>query len=389
MGAAPDATAPPPASRGHERIAVIDLGPPGSPRGFTDVPRQLQAAIVAAGFAPVIGDGVEDALAGRDLERDAAALSAAIATAERAFGALACGDAIPAARQAIGIAAARQAAGLPVPELPRAWAYVLLCADRDGQLDVAQQAAGQLRTLGGSPDVPAAVSARYPEVDAIAGRDLIELDIDADAAGAAIWVDFRPVGRSPVHIELPAGDHVIAAAAGTRRGWAAGTAVRTQKSVHVPLAEAAGPWSEVARRVAGWSGKLPPPAELAWVLGQVHARIALIRHGSQIDAWGQVGPSEAPHLLGGDDGTAPIADASRVLGVIADRLAAWSAHAPDPDRPLLTEDSVPRGARHDQAEGPTKWWVYAAIGGALAAGATIILVHDAASDRQRVELHYP
>jgi len=33
--------------------------------------------------------------------------------------------------------------------------------------------------------------------------------------------------------------------------------------------------------------------------------------------------------------------------------------------------------------------VYAAIGGALAIGATIIVVHDAASDRQRVELRYP
>ena len=53
-------------------------------------------------------------------------------------------------------AGAFQAAGLPVPELPRAWAYVLLCADRDGQLDVALQAANQLRALGGWPDVPPA-----------------------------------------------------------------------------------------------------------------------------------------------------------------------------------------------------------------------------------------
>src|SRR5258707_936627 len=91
--AAPD-PAPEPAApaspRSRERIAVIDLG---------GGPQQLQAAIVAAGFAPVLGDGVEDALAGRDAERDAAALSAAIASAERAFGALACQDAVPAARQ--------------------------------------------------------------------------------------------------------------------------------------------------------------------------------------------------------------------------------------------------------------------------------------------------
>ena len=368
---------------------MIDLGGGLGPgRGFTDVARQLQTAIVAAGFAPVIGDGVEDALAGRDTERDAAALAAAMAAAEHAFGALACQDATPAARQAIGIAAARQAAGLPVPELPRAWAYVLLCADRDGQLDVALQAADQLRALGGWPDVPPAVWAKYPAIDAIAGRDLVALDIDAEP-GAAIWIDFRPVGTSPLHVVLPAGDHVIAAAAGARRGWAAGTAVPTQKTIHVPLTDAAGPWAEVARRVAGWGGKLPPPDELAWLLGRVHARIALIRRGDRIEAWGQVGRTEAPHLLGGEDGAAPVADASRVLGVIAERIAAWDAHAPDPDVPLLTESSGPRGTRKDQAEGGTKWWVYAAIGGALAVGATIVFVQSTASDRQRVELRYP
>jgi hypothetical protein len=372
---------------------VIDLGGgPGSPgRGFTDIPQQLQAAIVAAGFAPVIGDGVEDALAGRDAERDALALSVAVAAAERAFGALACQDATPAARQAIGIAAARQAAGRPVPELPRAWAYVLLCADRDGQRDVAQQAADQLRALGGWPDIPAAMWAKYPAVDAIAGRELIDLDVDADEPGAAIWIDFRPVGSSPVHVVVAAGEHVIAAAAGTRRGWAAGTLdrVRTQKAVHVPLGDTAGPWSEVARRVAGWGGKLPPADELAWLLERVHARIALIRRGDRIEAWGQIGRSEPPHPIGGDDGAAPLAEVGRVLGVIADRIGAWEAHAPDPDMPLLTEGGGLRGPRKDQAEGGTKWWVYAALGGALAVGATIILVHDAASDRQRVELHYP
>jgi len=371
-----------PGAPGRERIAVIDLG--GASRG-ADATRQLEAAITAAGYAPVIGDGVEDALAGRDTERDAIELAAAIATAEHAFGALACREVVPAARQAIGLAAARQAAGRPVPELARAWAYVLLCADRDGQLDAALAAAGQLRALGGSPDVPPAVWAKYPDIDVVAGRDLVEVEIDADVAGAAIWIDFRPVGASPVHAVLPTGEHVIAAAAGSRRGWAAGTAVRTQKSVHVPMTDAAGPWADVAQRVAGWNGKRPAPPDLAFVLDRVHARIALIRRGDTVEAWGQVGRSEAPHLLGGDDGVAPIAEAPRLLGVIADRIAAWGAHAPDPDRPLLVEDT----GRRDEPPPATRWWVYAAIGGAVAIGATIILVHDSASDRQRVELHYP
>src|SRR5215470_2521346 len=97
VAAAPVVAAPPVEPRAaapdRERIAVIDLGGAARAR-FTDVARQLQAAIIAAGFAPVIGDGVEDALAGRDTERDAAALAAAMAAAEHAFGALACQDAL-------------------------------------------------------------------------------------------------------------------------------------------------------------------------------------------------------------------------------------------------------------------------------------------------------
>ena len=389
--AAPAAAAPRGRARPaqHERIAVIDLGgsgAAGSGRG-ADVARQLAAAVVAAGFDPVIGDGVEDALAGRDQDRDDVTLAAAMATAARAFGALACGEVVPAARQAIGLAAARQAGGRPVPELPRAWAYVLLCSDRDGQRDAAQTAATQLRALGGSPDIPAAVWAKYPDVDALAGRELVELEVDADVPGAEIWIDFQRVGASPVHIELPAGDHVVAAASGSRRGWAAGTATRAQKAVHVPLTDMAGPWADVAARVASWNGKLPPPAELVAVLTRVRARIALIRHGDTVEAWGQAGRSEAPHLLGDDDGVAPLAEAGRLLDVIADRVQTWNDHAPDPDRPLLVED--PRGRRKDEPEKPTRWWVYAAIGGAAAISAVIIIAHESASDRQRLELRYP
>lgn len=361
---------------------MIDLGPPN------DSAQQLTAAIAAAGFDPVIGDGVDDALAGRDVERDAIALAGALATAAQAFGALACNDAIPAARQAIGLAAARQAADRDVPELPRAWAYLLLCADREGKLDEAQAAAGQLRSLGGSPDVPAAVWAKYPAVDVLANREHVELDIDAEVAGAEIWVDFQRAGASPVHLALPAGEHIIAAASGSRRGWAAGTAVRTQKQVHVPMTDVAGPWADLAQRVASWHGAPPPPVELGWVLGRVHARIALIRRGNTIAAWGQVGRSEAPHPLGGEDGTAPLTDASRVLGAVADRVQAWDSHAPDPDQPLLTEARGAGGAEEDR-NAPTKWWVYGAIGGAIAAAALVIVIHDSGSDRQRVELHYP
>src|SRR5512146_529140 len=73
------------APRTKERAAVIDLGPQDAA-----VRRKLAAAIVDAGLEPVIGDGVEDALAGIDSDRDSVALAAAMADAERAFGQLDC-----------------------------------------------------------------------------------------------------------------------------------------------------------------------------------------------------------------------------------------------------------------------------------------------------------
>jgi len=379
----------PAAAAPRERVAVVDLSPDAAP---ADARARLAAAIAAAGFESLAGDGLDVALAGGDVDRDAGELAAAMTTAARAFGELHCSEVVPAAKQAIGLAAARQAAGRPAPELARAWTYLLLCADRDNQLDAALIAANRLRALGGSPDVPASVWAKYPDVDAVANRELVEVDIETDVAGAAIWIDFHRAGVSPLHAALPAGEHVIAAAGDGKRGWAAGTAVRTQKSVRVPLADQAGRWSEVARRVAGWNGTVPAAGELAWVLERVHARLALVRRGDTIEAWGQVGRSELPHRLGGATGAGQLRDIERVLGAIADRVRSWDDHAPDPDQPLLTESTTPSttpGRRTDEPERPTKWWVYAAIAGAAAIGATILVVHEAGSDRQRVELHYP
>jgi hypothetical protein len=387
------ATAGAAAAAPRERIAVIDLGgaseQTGRGSGFADVRRKLETAIVAAGFVPVTGDGLDDALSGRDTDRDAFPLTAAIADAQRAFGELRCKDVTAPARQAIGLLAARQAAGQPVPDLARAWSLLLLCADRENQIDAAHAAANQLRALGGSPDVPAAVWAKYPEIDAVANRELVQIDIDTEVPGAAIWIDFRKAGVSPLRVELPAGEHVLAAAAGNKRGWASGTAVASQKSVRVPLSDVSGAWSDVARRIARWEGKLPAPAELGWVLARVRARVAIVRHGDTIEAWGRAGLAEQPHLLGGDDGTGPISDIERELGVVTERVRAWTQHAPDPDRPLLVEDRSARGARKDEGAKKTKWWVYAAIAGAAAVGVTFIYAHDSASDHQRVELRYP
>lgn len=365
---------------------MIDLGPDagGAAR------QTVIDAVSAAGLEVVAGGGVEDALAGKEADGDAAPLASAMAAAARGYGALACADATAAARQAIGIAAARQAAGRPVPELARAWAYVLLCADREGQVDAAHGAARRLRALGGSDDVPAAVWARYPEIDAIANRELLEVEVDAGVAGAAIWIDFHQVGASPAKVVVEAGDHVIAAASGNKRGWAAGTAVRSQKKIEVPMVEQGSAQGDLARRIAGW--KVVTPDELAWVLGRVHARVAVVRQGDRIAAWGQLGRGEPPKLIAGaaDDGTAALADAPRLMAAVAERVHGWNDHAPDPDRPLLTEADAPAPSRRtDEPEQPARWWVYAAIAGAAAIAGGFVLLHETASDRQRIELRYP
>lgn len=365
----------------RERVAVIDLGPADP---------QLRGAIAGklalAGFEPVAGDGLEDALAGDASDTDAVLLAAAMAEAQRAFGALDCGATVTAAAQAIGYAAARQAAGLAVPELPRAAAYIVLCADRAGDVDAAMKAVAKYRAAGGGIDVPADVLAKYPELDSVLDRELVPLEITSDVPGAEVWIDFRRAGKAPLTITLPSGDHVIAVAAGSRRGWAAGTAIKTQTQVAVPTQDRAGKWAEVAGKVASWNGRRPSPQELGWVMAKVRARVVVLRHGDTVEVFGRLGLAEPPHLLG-DEGTIPVAEIQRAIALIDDRVHAWNDRAPDPDRPLLLDDGRARDGKPKDT--PTKWWVYATVAGAVVAGAAIIYATESGSDRQRVELHLP
>lgn len=366
---------------------MIDLGP-----GDETVRQKLAAAIVAGGLAPVIGDGVEDALAGINADRDDIALAAAMADAKEKFGALACPEATAAAQKAIEIGAARQAAGLDVPELPRAFAYVLLCADRTGDASAALVAASRIRALGGAPEVDASLLAKYPEVDALSNRDVIEIEIKTDVPGADVWVDFKRAGKTPLRIPIATGPHIMAAASGRKRGVVTGTVIRTQPVVTIPLVDQAGPWSSLAARVASWHGKMPRPKELAWALRKVDARVAIVRHGDVIEAWGHAGPGEPVRRLGNDDGVRSLDEAATLVALIADRVQTWSDRAPDPDQPLLVETPEERRARgllREDEEEPAKWWVYATIAGAVLAGALVIYAHDSGDNTQRVELKWP
>lgn len=375
------------APRLTDRVAVIDIGPSDE-----KVRQKLAAALVAAGLDPLIGDGVEDALAGVNPDRDNIALAAALVDAQSKFGALACGETIAAAQTAIAIGAARQASGIAVPELARAWTYVLLCAERGGDARTAQIAATHLRTLGGSPDVDASVLARYPEVDALSNREAVEIEIKPEVPGADVFVDFRRVGTGPLKLVLTAGTHWIAAGSGSRRGMLTGTVVKKQPTLSIPMPDQAGVWAKLAEKIGSWNGVMPAPGELEAVMNQVGSRVAIVRHGSTVEAWGHAGRGEPLRRLGNDDGVRSLAEAPELVALIADRIAGWNDRAPDPDQPLLVEapeDRQRRGKTGEEVEPPTKWWVYATIGGALLAGALIIYSNTNAGDTQRVELRYP
>lgn len=375
----------PRAPKTRERVAVLDLGPADGGA----IRQRLAGAVLGAGLTVVSGDGVEEALAGEAADKDAVQLAAAITLAQRAFGELDCKAATAAATTAIGIGSARQAAQLAVPELARAWTYVLLCADRASEFDGAVRAATYLRTLGGSGDVPADVWAKYPAIDALLDHDLYPLEITTDAPGAEVWIDFERKGVSPLKTFVASGEHVIAAASGTRRGWAAGKAVKTQTTLAIPLTEQAAANHALAARVAGWSGAVPDPTELGIVFDEVNVRVALIRHGESVEAWGRIGRSEPPRRLGGDDGLGTLTEADRLAALIVDRVQIWNDHAPDPDQPLLVEDPRTRAARRGKADEPTRWWVYGALIGAAAVGLGVMYANDHADNTQRVELHYP
>jgi hypothetical protein len=368
-----------PASR--EPVAVIDLGPDAANPA---VRQRLDAVLVAHGLSPAIGDGLGDAFAGIDPPHDQALLDKALADAQQAFGALDCKQTIASAHGALSVLAGRQAAGMPVPELGKAWTYVLLCADRTNDRAEAIRAASQLRSLG-DPNAPADLLAKYPDVDATLGVDPIQVDVDTEVPNSPVFVDFQAAGTAPLHLALSPGEHIIAAANGTHRGTLVGTPVKAQHALTVAMPEQASKWSSVATRIAGWR-ETPPSRdkfadEISAVLIETHVRVALVRQDDIIAVWGHAGLGERVRQL---DSPSMLANADAAATSITEHVAAWSSHAPDPNRPLLVDD---RSQDSDKAH--TQWWVYAAIGAALVAGAIVVGVHHYEHDTQTVELTYP
>jgi hypothetical protein len=395
----------PPAALGHtargERVAVVDLGGLGD-GGEPTARIAIATALRAAELAPVDDDGLDEALAGAARDRDERAVDDGLADAAQAFGALDCAGATKAADEVVLRGAARQAAGLTVPALARGWTYLLLCADRAGDVDRAQRAAGQLRGLGTDEaaaralGIDAAVWARYPEVDVGSNREIVAVQIATEVVGAALWIDHHPVaatatsgagGATSPAVYLPVGEHLIAAASGTRRGAQRLTIAVKPTPVTIEQPDQASRWAEVAAVIAGWRGKVIGPAEIGPLLDRLDVRVVVIRRGDAVEVWGRVGRALAPARLGAEL-TLRADQPTAVAALVRDRVTAWNDHAPDPDRPLLLDDRT-TDRRGEPRDPPTRWYVYASIAGAIVAGGLVIYAHDSAHDIQRVEVHLP
>lgn len=383
----------------RERVAIIDLTARVTPSSAADhadpvgseaaVRARLSRALIAAGLEPIVGDGVEHALAGIAADRDSSALESSLAEAEQSDGQIQCAEVTAAARRALRLLAARQASGMAVPELPRVWNALLVCADRTGDIDGAMRAAEGFRVSSAATQstvAPRDVLAKYPSVDTLLGMDRFDVDV-ATEDGAVVWVDFQPVGTAPMRLSLPAGDHIVAAARGARRGSATFTA-EPGSTVTIELADQRSQWAAVASKIATWRGKLVAPHDLGWVLDQVDARVAVVRRGDTVQAWGRAGALEKPRQLAGAAGERTIAEADLIANVVAQAVHNFSARSPDPNRPLLV-DSGARTRRDRGGDEPTAWWVYAAIGASIAAGALVIYLYRADGTPTPVELRRP
>jgi hypothetical protein len=381
-GAARAAPARPPAIQRDEPVIVMDARAPATPDRDATRARFGDALDRAKGVHVERGGEQDAALAGIGGD-DAADAAAALDEARAAYGALDCAKARPAAERAATIFAARQAAGLATIDgnAPRqAWAYVLLCADHDGDHGGAAIAAAMLRTIGVKDATEANVGAdtwaKYPDVDARTAS-LAELTVEAEAS-ADVWIDLAPAGKAPVTATLAAGDHVIAAAAGTRR---AAQRVTVQWSTKLTLAleeRSAGSWGDVIAQVRAWQRTTPAPPEVTALVRSLHVRFAFVlADRDRVVLWALGPDDQAARVI--ESGT--LDDAAALGALVAGRVAAWDAHAPAGE--LLVEDHAGGAVKKDH------WWVYASLIGAIVLGGVVVYAHDSAQDTQHIELRYP
>jgi hypothetical protein len=371
-------------------LAVIDVGP--GDRATRRARREALERELAGvqGIAPVGDPELKAALAGEAYAPQRAAGQRALEAARTAFGKPDCPGAEREAEAALMSLSAAQAAGAEVAaELRQAYVYRFLCADQRADAAAARAAAGTLRTLGSAepPEgVGDAVWSRYPAVDATMGIRHVDLAVETRPTGAAVWIDHRLVGKGPITAVVTEGEHLVAAAR-PDGGAVAARSSGARIALAIPLEKKR--WQRALARVRGWQSRASKRDAVALDALMSSARIGyavVIDERGRFTVWQRRG--QLRHL-----GNAT--DAIGVGGLVADAETRRKNPGIDPDRPLLRETSEERAAYLARREGksatPTRqeWWVYAAIIGAVALGAGVVLANDLGDDHQRIEITFP
>ena len=379
------------AGAGEAAIGIIDLGP-GDPAERRVRREELQAGLGGVqGLRPVRDAALRAALAGERLDAQADAGRARLRAAASAFGAPDCPAAAREAEAAVLALAGSQAAGADVAgELRQAHVYLLLCADQGGDAAAAQRAAAALRALDAPepPDgVAAAVWARYPALDATGGVRRFQLDVSSEPAGATIWIDHAPAGVAPLSALVPEGEHLVAAAKDGASVARRVPVVSYTSAVTLALRSRSRRWRAVEARVRGWrAGAIRrTPASLAQLMARAGLAYAVvIEEGGRLAVFQRRGKAARRLGLAGD----PV----EIGAMVARAESMRREPGIDPEVPLMVESPEERAARaRGEKATPSRqeWWVYAAIAGAVAVGAGIVLLNDLADDHQRIEVTFP
>jgi hypothetical protein len=372
-------------------VGVVDVGPGDrAARRARRVALEKSLANVE-GIAQVGDPGLRAALAG---ERHAAQLEAGRRSLEAARAAFGKPDCPAAERETaaalLGLAAAQAAGADVTADLRHAYVFQLLCADQRADAGSARAAAGALRSLGG-PEPPEGVGdpvwSRYPAVDVTAGVRHVQLDVTTQPQGAAVWIDHAPAGVAPLSATVTEGEHLVAAAA--RAGGA--VAVRADKgplALSIPAERA--PWRKVESRVRSWQSRAVKrdAKGVGALLSSARVGYAvLIDERGRFTVWQRRGAA-ARQL-----GVAP--DALSVGALVQAAEQRRTTPGIDPDRPLMRETPQERAdylaQKKGKSKGPSRqeWWVYAALIGAVAIGAGVVLANDLADDHQSFEITFP
>jgi hypothetical protein len=316
------------------------------------------------------------------LERGKTTLSAAIL----AFGSLDCASTRERAKSAILDFAAAAASGAPArDELRKAYLYLFLCADRQGDVDEAMAAATMLRVII-DEDRPGEIGSdtwdKYPQVDAQSNGRQVPVEIASEPSGASIWLDHKEVGKTPGTLLMAEGQHLVALGL-PGRGVSQEITITGKGAMSLPLAEPKSRWDGIAKTLAEASDvpSLQRPRAMGNLMAATLSEVAFVmREPGRVAVWILPLNRRSAELVG----HAPNA-------AIAAQLALQgledSNNGPglDPNMPLLRENE----ATTTTASDTKRWWVYAVVLGAVAVGGGLIIAQDLSKDQQRIEVTLP